>query len=340
MSDKLRVMDGQAVDIGSVIEALEATPDHGEIVQALDDLRRDRVKSALGETVKAAQFDQEHTVESFIADAPRSPATIATYRRELARLFGWLRRQSIHVLSLNRENVNRYRDWLAGKYSANSVRTALSAASSFYGYLEAEGILQSSPFARIAYPRRKYAKALRPDSTTTPVMGSAEFRAIDAELRRRADRSGNRAADHNARESARRLLLAVHFMGGYGLRVSSLLSLELHGDYFTYRVKGGSVSRRELQPYTTALLERLGLEPAGSPFAGVGKSTIQNALHRLTRELADQGQIRHAYSAHDFRHCFAVERYRITKDIYNVQRALDHATPNTTATYLAGLGSL
>ena len=42
--------------------------------------------------------------------------------------------------------------------------------------------------------------------------------------------------------------------------------------------------------------------------------------------------------AHDLRHLYAVERHRATGDVYAVQRALDHASPNATATYLAGLG--
>ena len=169
-------------------------------------------------------------------------------------------------------------------------------------------------------------------------MGPGEYAAIDAELRRRCARAGHGAPDINARRSARMLRLASHFMAEYGLRVSSLLSLEIHDEYITYTAKGIGTRDRHLRPGTRALLEELGVKEADAPFANVGKSTIQNGIRRVTLELADRGEIRHAYSAHDFRHLFAAARYRDTRDLYDVQLALDHASPTVTTTYLAGMG--
>lgn len=53
MADSLVTRNGKSVEINSVIAALEATPDKSEILEALKGLRHDKVKAALGETVRA-----------------------------------------------------------------------------------------------------------------------------------------------------------------------------------------------------------------------------------------------------------------------------------------------
>jgi site-specific recombinase XerD len=333
MSDKLILKDGDSVDLGSIIDALEASPDREELLEALKGLRQDKVKSALGATVKAAQFDREQVFEEFLRDGEKSIATVTTYRREVARLFKWMDRQGVHVLQLDRSAVNRFRDYLKTRFAVNTVRVCLAACSSFFSYLEAESIIESSPFARIAYPKRQYRKALRPDqSRPEPVMSTEELQEIISELQRRSEREGKRAADTAARASANRLLRVVHALSTYGLRVSSLLSLEVHDGYISYGIKGGEVRQKELLPESAEYFDRK------KPFAAMRKSSIQGAIHAVTKALHEQGRIRYAYSAHDFRHHFAVKLYEATGDVYQVMQALNHSSVATTQTYLAGLG--
>ena len=71
MSEKSVGSNGESVQIESVIEALETAPDKNEILQALKDLRRDKVKKALGDTVKAAQFDHVQTLSDFLNDGEK-----------------------------------------------------------------------------------------------------------------------------------------------------------------------------------------------------------------------------------------------------------------------------
>ena len=75
MTDKLSTRNGETIPIDQMIEALERTPDSGEILQALKDLRRDKVKRALGESVKAAQFDRDQVFDEFLADGEKSERT-------------------------------------------------------------------------------------------------------------------------------------------------------------------------------------------------------------------------------------------------------------------------
>lgn len=339
MSDKLTTRDGRTIEIERMIAALEATPDAGEIREALEQLRRDKLKAAVGETVRAARFDRDHVFAEFLADGEKSAKTVDTYRRECRRLFGWIDRQGLATTTLRRADVNRFKAYLSERYAANTVRVTLAACSSWYSYLEAERVIESSPFARVTYPRREFKKAQRPDSRRPEVVpGAEEYERIALMLWSRTQREGGRAPDRNARESAKRTLLALHLMRFYGLRISSVLSVEfLPEERIAYTLKGGARKQRKIFPHTRTLREALG---AGSrPFRGVGKSTLQNALRRATLELAGRGAIRRAYSAHDFRHLRALELYRERGSVYEVMSELDHSSVTATQTYLAGLGA-
>ena len=337
MSDKIMSRNGETVELDSIISALEATPDKGEILEALRGLRADKVKAALGETVHAAQFNRIQTFEDFINDGEKSEATRKTYRREVQRLFEYLDRVGIHVLQATRADVNRFKAYLGERYAANTVRVCLAACSSYYSYLEDERYLERSPLTHIKYPAKEYKKAVRrTKGSPVPVMSDEEYAAIVAEIERRINAPGNRAADVNRRDSARRLLPIVHFMAHYGLRIGDVLTVRIEGTYFSVLAKGDKERTIDLDPETRELLDRLGIVRR-DPFR-VGTSTVQGAVTRITGEFAERGEIRHKYTCHDFRHHFAVNLYRKTRDIYAVSRALGHATVAVTEVYLAGLG--
>ena len=59
-------------------------------------------------------------------------------------------------------------------------------------------------------------------------------------------------------------------------------------------------------------------------------------VHRL----ADAGRIAAPYSAHDFRHFYAVAEYRKDQDLHRVSKLLGHASIQVTETYLHGLGEV
>ena len=127
-------------------------------------------------------------------------------------------------------------------------------------------------------------------------------------------------------------------MARYGLRISGVLTARFGNEYFSVRVKGDKVRTLELEPETKDLLARAGVVRR-EPFAGIGKSTVQNAFSKIARQLMVYGRIRHQYSWHDLRHYFAVNLYRKTRDVYAVKEALGHATVSITEVYLAGLGA-
>lgn len=169
-------------------------------------------------------------------------------------------------------------------------------------------------------------------------MNDTEYETILEALKRKADERGSRVSVINSRESARRILPLVHFMAAYGLRIGDALSVRLEGEYFSVRAKGDKVRSFALEPETQEILKRMGMERR-EPFAGIGTSTVQNAITKITGRLSGDGVIRHKYTCHDFRHYYAVKLYRETRDIYAVKEALGHATVSISEVYLTGLGA-
>ncbi len=173
-----------------------------------------------------------------------------------------------------------------------------------------------------------------------PVMSDKEYQAITEALERKAQAPGDMVYDAASRESAKRLLPIVHFMGTYGLRIGDVLTVKLEGDdRFSYRQKGGQFRQKDLRPITQEILSENAMLKR-QPFRGIAKSTVQGAIGRLTKELAGRGVIRHAYSCHDFRHFYAIDLYQEAQDVCAVKEALGHATVSVTEIYLVGLGAL
>ncbi|MDR2534621.1 MAG: tyrosine-type recombinase/integrase [Treponema sp.] len=75
-----------------------------------------------------------------------------------------------------------------------------------------------------------------------------------------------------------------------------------------------------------------------SPFVGLTDTRIENRVIYHTRKLHKSSKIQAVYSAHDFRHYFAITEYSKNKDIYRVSKLLGHAGIRVTETYLKGLG--
>ena len=335
--------NGDTVQIDQVIEYLEQKPNGAELLEGLKGLRQDKVKGALAETVKAAQFSRVQALEAFLYEKglkSKSQYTVDTYRRELERMFGWLDRQAINVLQMSRQDVIRFKGYLTERYSVNSVRLAFSVGSAFWTLLEAEQYVDRRPWVQIPYPKREYRKSVKSNHAQEPVMNETEYQAILHELDSRMQHEGNRIYDERIRGSARKLKAACHVMGEYGLRIGDVLTMRLEeGGRFSYRQKGGPTCQNDLLPITEMVFTEAGLNRE-EPFKRIGRAGIQIAVSRLTVEMAARGVIRHAYSCHDFRHYYAVKLYHETKDIYAVKQALGHASVTVTETYLAGMGAL
>lgn len=337
---------GETVNIDSVIAFLERTPSKKEVIGALRDLRRDKVKGALSGAVKAAKFDREQAVEDFLIDGSRGPRTQAAYRLALKKLFGYADMMGVPLVQMGRSDANRFRKWLeereakyrGGKLRANSQRLVLAAVSAFWKYLEVTEVVQTNPWVGLALPQHEFKHRPRPDSDepTVPVMNDREYAEMLRELKARRRIKAVTMAEQRMRDSARRLLPLIRLLGETGLRLGDALSMKVEeGDAkASFKVKGG---RTRVLTLPEEVLRQFRGGPK-RPFAGWNLQSTGAAIARLGATLHEKGRIRHSYTAHDLRHRYAANLYKQTRDVLAVQRALGHASLNVTQVYLQGLG--
>jgi integrase len=337
---------GETVNIDEVIAVLERSPSKDEVIDALRDLRRDKVKGALDGAVKAAKFHRAQAVEDFLIDGNRGPHTQAAYRLALKRFFDYVDRYSgTTLLQMGRADANRFRKWLEerpakhreGKLRANSQRLVFAAVSAFWKYLEVTGVVQTNPWVGLALPQHEFKHRPRPDSDepTVPVISDLEYAEMLSELSARKKMKAVTVGQRRMRESAKRLLPLVRLLGETGLRLGDALSMKLEdGGKASFKVKGG---RTRVLALPEEVLRQFRGGPK-RPFAGWNLQSTGAAIARLGAALHDQGRVRHAYTAHDLRHRFAAYLYKRTRDVLAVQRALGHASLNVTQVYLQGLG--
>ena len=228
------------------------------------------------------------------------------------------------------EHVDSYLLYLKNKYKNNTIRLEMCACSSFYSSLRRYGYITTNPFYGSPLPRKEFKKAIQTDQKKTiPVMNQEEFDIIMKTLRQMSRMKGKKAQIKNSRRSARRLIPVIHFLGTYGLRVGSLLSVEVKDGYFTFTGKGNKSQRVELED---------DIVKGTKPFKNYKVITIQKAISRVTGKLFKERLIRHWYSCHDFRHYFACQYYNRTKDIIKLKQKLSHASVNVTDIYLQSVG--
>lgn len=166
------------------------------------------------------------------------------------------------------------------------------------------GVVQTSPWAGLALPRREFKHRPRPegDEPTVPVMNDKEYEEILNELDARRRMKAITTGQSRMKESARRLLPFVQLLGETGLRLGDALSMKLEEDgKASFRVKGGRTRVLTL-PEEMARQFKNGPQ---RPFADWNRESIGEAIARLCRSLHDEGRIRYACTAHDLRHRYA-----------------------------------
>ncbi|MGA2642694.1 MAG: tyrosine-type recombinase/integrase [Spirochaetia bacterium] len=73
-------------------------------------------------------------------------------------------------------------------------------------------------------------------------------------------------------------------------------------------------------------------------FSGKPASMIADRFRYLVGKLHGAGKVRERYNVHDLRHAFAVRLYQKSRDVYRVEKALEHANVAVTEHCLRSLG--
>lgn len=275
-----------------------------------------RLAAELHTAVNLAGIDwqKEKTVFLDTAGQEQTAHTRRGYSNALGKLEAWTAGQGINALELNPAQADDFIYFLKASGAAPaSVRLVAAAASSFFTFLHRRHKELDNPFRGTkARPKDRAARNLA-------IPSAGEVKTIIREL----------PVD---------LAAAVFIMAGLGLRAGALPGLSIKGDRFTSRSKGKDISG-EMPADMTGRLKAAAL-PLREPFAGRTANSIELAIAYHIKKLFREGKIGAAYSCHDFRHFFAVTHYRKHKDIYAIQRALNHSSIAITERYLRGLGEM
>ncbi len=258
-----------------------------------------------------------------------SDRTISAYHRDLDRLLGFLGEQGVvRPQAVTPEILRGYLYHLkdAGLAPA-SIRRALSAMRTYFGFLLQEGVLESDPGDRLEAPRgwRKLPDVL------APVIVARLVEAVDP--------------DSPTFWRDRAILETLY---ASGMRVSELVELEaanLDLDEGVALVLGKG-SKERMVPLGSAAVEVLRrylrqVRPELERGRGEGRVFLNHrgrplsrmAVWRIVRDAAGRAGIEARVSPHTLRHSFATHLLEGGADLAVVQELLGHADISTTQIY-------
>ncbi len=273
-----------------------------------------------------------------------SPHTRRAYFRDLSLYLAWSQGAGLDPFRARPVDAGAYRMHLEGA-APRSVLRRLSAVSSWYRFLAANGAADSNPFASASRPR------IDREETVTVGLTVDEVKA----MLRCADQIVTATRGHAPRRVflAHRDRAVLRVLADLGLRRAEVVSLDVddlaaNRGYRTLRYtgKGGKRRERAVAPHALhALDEYLEVRqghaqgatamfltlPAGG---GVGRLS-DSKIFTLVRRVAVAAQIPSAerISPHSLRHAFATNARELGIALEHVQDALGHADPRTTRSY-------
>jgi integrase len=275
-------------------------------------------------------------------DDTRSAATRRVYSAALDRLELWASRKQIDPLTLNASQADQFiRDLKAGHiaFAVKSIgkngkprgkkplaeglspapattRRDISAISAFYSKLERYHDTIRNPFrgTRIRPPNENKKETVIPTEEDYKLI----IRGVPLI------------------EQAIIKTLALR-----GLRAGALPTLTRSAGRYYGVSKGkklteGTTEGVMLPQEALDAIEKAGLD-SKKPFAGLTPDAIEQRVNYWTGKFFREGAIKAPYSAHDFRHFFAVREYEKDKDIFRVSKLLNHADVSITQRYLRSL---
>ena len=253
--------------------------------------------------------------------------TLASYRRDLAKLSAWLERSNASLLAASHGDLLAFLAANSPRMKATSTGRLLSSAKRFYQYLLRQGRIAADPTLKIERP--KLPRSL-PKSLT-----EAEVEALI------------QAPDTNTHLGLRdRAMLEMLYASG--LRVSELVNLKVSEaslDMGVVRAMGKG-SKERLVPLGEESLDwlRRYLDQARGAILDGRQSDALFVTQRggpMTRQMfwnliqryAARAAIQKHLSPHTLRHAFATHLLNHGADLRVVQMLLGHADISTTQIY-------
>ena len=201
--------------------------------------------------------------------------------------------------------------------SSATVNLRKSAVRAFYSFLNREtDEIVRNPFAgsQVKVKAKRVRKCLYPTR----------------------EEVGRIIAYFKQHEATGRLTQIAAIMANDGFRVGAFETMTIENGKASFTSKGKTYIARRL---SQASLDALN-GARGVLFADKTTLQWQHLWQKHVRTMYEAGLLRDEFSPHDFRHYYATELYKATKDIRKVQVALGHSNIAITDTYLRGLGVL
>jgi site-specific recombinase XerC len=264
----------------------------------------------LNTKAKIANIDykKERTMFIMMASKTGSEYTQSSYLKSLITLEKYTKKNDLNILIITPGQIDDFIHTLKG--APNSVRLTVAGISAFYSYLE-----------------RRYSVIKNPIRGTRARPGVRTVKDIEIPTDIDLFTILNSLPELEK--------MAVYIMAYRGLRVGALNKLKVWGTSYKSISKGKMISG-EFPAEVVANIRYSELNNK-TPFENLTTNALKLRIYRQTMKLYDEGKIRAAYSAHDFRHYFAVTEYQKDKDIYRVSKLLDHSNIAITETYLRSL---
>jgi len=264
----------------------------------------------LSDKAKIANIDYraEKTMFLMMASKTGSEHTQSAYLKALMRLERFTKKHGINILQLTPGQADDFIHALTG--SPNSKSIIIAGVSSFYSYLERRYSVIKNPIRGTkARPAKKAVKEIEVPS--------------EIEL----------ATILNTLPEFERM--AVYIMAYRGLRVGALKDLKIWGNRYQSNSKGKAIYG-ELPIEVITNIKSSDLNNR-APFENLTTNALKLRIYRHTSKLHREGKTNAAYSAHDFRHYFAICEYQKDRDIYKLSKLLDHTCISITEGYLRSL---
>jgi len=284
----------------------------------------DNLKNELAAAAAIAGIDYNAEKDTFLT-RQNSEHTRRAYAAALDGLEKWAEAKRKSPLELSADEIDGFiYDMKAQGKAPATTRRNVAATSAFYSFLErsTDGKVKNNVLKTKQRPRSENKKDII-------IPTEKDYKIIIAEL-----------------PPVERAIVIT--LASRGLRAGALPTLELKGDKYIGKSKGKRLEENKTAGVTLpaealAAIKAAGLDPK-RPFAWKTKQGRDNSGNAIECRLNFQiekiyraGKIRARYSAHDFRHYFAVNEYKKNKDIFRLSKLLNHAGIQITQAYLKSL---
>ena len=262
------------------------------------------------------EFDKE--LRRFLAQ--KSPNTTKVYGPYIRDFNETLTKLNQHFLDVDYRMADYYVNLLNNSgLSSASIKVRIAAVSSFYTQLHRYGLVSLNPFKGCSIlPEKRRKKELYVPTDEDINMVKSLF---EEDLMSEGKGSVVKI------RAANKMLPVIHVLRKYGLRIGAIPGIKILSDNrFVTNSKGKEV-RGTFDEEDIRIFESYGLT-GPMPFSDMKKPAMQLAISKKTGG---------KFSAHSYRHRFAVDLYTKTKDIYLVMRKLNHSSTNITTEYLRSL---